>query len=313
MRIKMKTQSSNKTMKEGFKEFYNHCRVKNLSNKTLKYYEDNYYIFTNFFNDRDLINTITSDTIDNYIIHLKENTQCNSRSINTRLGAIRTILYYFMKLGYMEKFEIQLVKTIKKVKETYTDVELLLLLKKPNIKKCDFTEYRDWVIVNYLLSTGNRLDTVINIKIQDLNFNDELILLQATKNKKQQLIPMSKTMVKVLQEYLQYRKGELEDYLFCNIYGIKLTGNALENSIRKYNQRRGVNKTSIHLFRHTFAKKWILSGGDIFRLQKILGHSSIDIVKNYVNMFSNDLKIDFDKFNPLEQFSLNKQSLKLRK
>ena len=61
-----------------------------------------------------------------------------------------------------------------------------------------------------------------------------------------------------------------------------------------------MTKTSIHLFRHTFAKNWILSGGDIFRLKSILGHSSLEIVKEYVNMFGGDLKKDFDKFNPLE-------------
>jgi len=61
-----------------------------------------------------------------------------------------------------------------------------------------------------------------------------------------------------------------------------------------------VQKTSVHLFRHTFAKKWILSGGDIFRLQKLLGHSSLEIVKEYVNIFGADLKAQYDTFNPLE-------------
>jgi len=54
------------------------------------------------------------------------------------------------------------------------------------------------------------------------------------------------------------------------------------------------------LFRHTFAKKWILSGGDIFRLQKLLGHSSLEIVKEYVNIFGADLKAQYDAYNPLE-------------
>jgi integrase/recombinase XerD len=66
----------------------------------------------------------------------------------------------------------------------------------------------------------------------------------------------------------------------------------LKLAIGKYNQKRGVNKTSVHLFRHTFAKNWITNGGDIFRLQKILGHSSIEMVKEYVEMFSDDLKRD---------------------
>ena len=157
------------------------------------------------------------------------------------------------------------------------------------------------MIINYLLSTGNRVSTIVNIKNKDIDFENGFITLEKTKNKKQQLIPLSATMAKILQEYMQYRRGEPEDYLFCNIYGKKLTEDALKHSIGRYNRRRGVMKTSIHLFRHTFAKKWILAGGDIFRLQKILGHSSLDIVREYVNMFSNDLQKDYDKFNALEQ------------
>lgn len=68
----------------------------------------------------------------------------------------------------------------------------------------------------------------------------------------------------------------------------------------KYNRKRGVSKTSAHLYRHTFAKRWILNGGDIFRLQKLLGHSNLDIVKEYVNMFGHDLTKDYTSFNPLD-------------
>jgi len=77
--------------------------------------------------------------------------------------------------------------------------------------------------------------------------------------------------------------------------------NPLEN-----NNKRGINKTSMYLFRHTFAKMFILNGGDVFRLQKILGHRSIEIFKEYVNMFTNDLKKDFDNFNPLENINKSK-------
>jgi integrase/recombinase XerD len=76
--------------------------------------------------------------------------------------------------------------------------------------------------------------------------------------------------------------------------------------------RRGVEKTSIHLFRHTFSKKWIKNGGDIFRLQKILGHSSMKVVREYVNMFNDDLKDNFDRFNPLEEFSDRKKYIQMK-
>lgn len=59
------------------------------------------------------------------------------------------------------------------------------------------------------------------------------------------------------------------------------------------------------MFRHTFAKKWILNGGDAFSLKKILGYGSMKMVREYVNMFDEDLKKDFNTFNPLEEFNDN--------
>ena len=103
-------------------------------------------------------------------------------------------------------------------------------------------------------------------------------------------------------EYVSIRDGEADNFLFCNSYGQRLDENSCKHTINSYNKRRGVCKTSLHLFRHTFAKNWILNGGDIFRLQKILGHSSIETVREYVNMFSNDLKRDFDSFNPVKGY-----------
>ncbi|HCJ59009.1 MAG TPA: integrase [Clostridiaceae bacterium] len=312
-KIKMKQEVKNKNPNEAFTEFKKHCTIKNLSEKTIKYYDECFLSFLKFYGETNPLADISKDTIDDYIIYLRTNTGFNDVSINTRLRGIRTILKHFMELGYIEDFKISLIEAEKPLKETYTDEELELLLKKPNIKTCSFPEYRTWVIVNYLLSTANRLSTITNIKIEDLNFDDELLQLKKVKNKKQYIIPMSTSLAKILQEYLMYRKGKSEDYLFCTVEGEKLSTNTLESNIRRYNLKRGVSKTSIHLFRHTFAKKWILAGGDIFRLQKILGHSSLDVVREYLNMFSDDLKISFNKFNPLEQFKTNKNYIKMRK
>jgi len=207
-----------------------------------------------------------------------------------------------MKQGYTYPFQICLVKAVKKVKETYTDHELTALLEKPDINKTTFADYRNWVLVNYFLATGNRKSTVGNIKIGDIDFSSGVIHLSRTKNRREQIIPMSSSLSKVLREYLQYRKGNAEDYLFCGVSAEKMSEASISLAIRRYNKSRGVMKTSVHLFRHTFAKKWILNGGDVFRLQKMLGHSSMEIVREYVNMFGDDMKKDFDSFNPLEEF-----------
>ena len=311
MRISMKPKLEKKTMEEGFQDFITQCKVKNLSERTIVYYKQCNKEFTAFYNGE--IANINIDVVSNFILYLKDKPSIQDTTINIWLRGLRVIFYYWMGRNYMEKFKISLIKTEKNIKETYTEAELKKLLKKPNMKICNFSEYREWVIVNYLLSTGNRINSLVNVKIKNINFESGCVLIEKTKNKKQQMIPLSKTLEKLLMEYLEFRNGEAEDYLFCSIQGMKLTTTSLAHSIAKYNEKRGVTKTSVHLFRHTFAKMWILAGGDIFRLQKILGHSSLEVVKEYVNMFGDDLKRDFDKFNPLEQLSITNEYLKMKK
>ena len=188
---------------------------------------------------------------------------------------------------------------------------MAVLLKKPNLKTATFTEYKMWVFSNYLLATGNRLSSALAIQIKDLDFENHLIQVNKTKNRKAQIIPMSDTLCTILKEYLKYRKGTEEDYLFCNTRGGKGDLRTYQDMLASYNRSKGVSKTSAHLYRHTFAKKWILNGGDIFRLQKILGHSDLSVVKEYVQMFGNDLTVGFDKFNPLDRLTVNQHTAKL--
>lgn len=312
-KIEMKKKSTKKSFGEGYKEFILNCNVRNLSPYTIKHYDD---IVNNtwykFFSPEEPISEITSKTIDNFIMFMRTKTNGNDVTVNTNIRAIRAICYFFMRLGYLEEFKIQEIKFTKDIIETYSEAEIKLLLKKPDVDKCSFIEYRNWVVVNFLLATGCRISTLVNIKIQDLDFDNMLITYKHTKNRKQQIVPTSNSLKKVLDEYLQYRAGEREEYLFINAYGNKLKPTLLNENLRDFNRKRGVIKTGVHRWRHTFAKMWILEGGDIFRLQKILGHSSLDVVKEYVDMFTNDLQRDFNSFSPLEQMTENKKFIKMK-
>lgn len=171
--------------------------------------------------------------------------------------------------------------------------------------------YIQRVIVNFLLATGVRLSTLINLKIKHLDFDNMLITLSHTKNRRVQLIPMSRTLSKVLQEYLMYRKGEPEDYLFCNQWGNKFSRPGVQRAIQSYHLKRGINKTSIHMYRHTFARIAVLNGIDPLRLQKILGHRTLEMTRHYINLWGNDLKEGFDRYNPLEVLSNKGDKIKL--
>lgn len=304
--LKLTLQSSNDlSVKECFEGYIEKCIIKNLSAETIELYRNQFDVFSRTLDNPDkAISDITIKDVEHFILTKRQQQTCNEITINSYLRGIRAFLYYAMEENFLAHFKIIIPKTTKKIKETYQDDELRKLLQKPNLKTATFTEYKTWVLSNYLLATGNRLSSALNIQICDLDFNNQLIQVNKCKNRKAQIIPMSDTLSKILREYLKYRKGTDNDYVFCNTTGDKADLRTYQDMLAKYNRGRGVEKTSAHLYRHTFAKKWILNGGDIFRLQKMLGHSDLTVVKEYVQMFGNDLTIDFDKFNPLDRMEL---------
>ena len=209
---------------------------------------------------------------------------------------------------------MQNYKSEETIKETYTDKELERLLKKPNMRACAFAEYRTWVIINLLVNNGTRAATVRNIKNKDVDLENLVIYLRHTKSKKSQVIPLCTELCGILKEYLRIRGGSDDDFLFPTENGEQLKEHGLRSSVARYNNRRGIQKTSIHAFRHTFARKYLVDcGGNAFTLQRLLGHSTLDMTKHYCAIFDADIAKNYDRFSPLAQMKSNSTRIKIQK
>lgn len=323
------------------KEFLIEQEVKGNSKDTLRYYESSFRRMNKFIAKNELPNNmlekvknenefvklgeqmplgvlLDKDFEVDFKRHLEES-GCNPRTVNTYFRAYRAFAYYCMDEGWIPIRKISIKTSKAPIKQVYSEEELKKLLKKP--KTSDFTEYRNWVVVNYMLATGNRLSSIVALNIEDVDLENGYINVNTQKNKKPVSIPLVKQMRRILKEYISLYRNLEDDNdlsptepLFCNRFGERLTGDGLINAISKYNKNRGVNKTSIHLFRHTFAKDWILRGGDLFSLQKMLGHSSLDMVKNYANLYSRDIKDKAEEFSLLSNTKRTTgETLKMRK
>jgi integrase/recombinase XerD len=217
-------------------------------------------------------------------------------------------MHFLMNEGYLESFPMKSIKVDDAPVETYTDNELRVLLKKPNIKKCTFAEYRNWVITNLFFSTGIRQRSCLFLKVKDIDFDNHLLHVNVTKNRKALIVPLSTSMVQILKEYLNHRQHKNDDeYLFCTSHGDQMTKGNLYHNLYEYNKARGVERTGIHRYRHTFAKQWILNGGNVVSLSKILGHSSLDITQNYLNILVSDVGKEVESLNLIDKFSDKKR------
>ena len=298
------------TIEETFKDFIISRKTKGLAEKTLQSYQSQFGAVAKHLDVKMDIAMLQKADLDAMIISMRD-AHLSPNSINSYTRTLKSFFSWCNEQG-ITRLNISLYKAEETVKETYSDAELAALLKKPDIRKATFAEYRDWVIINFLLNCGSRAATVRAIQIRDVDLDGGMVFYRHTKNRKAQVIPLCSAMVAILREYLRHRGGEAADYLFCTETGSQLTENGLRQSIARYNTRRGVQKTSIHLFRHTFARKYLIDcGGDAFTLQKLLGHSTLAMTKHYCAIFDADLTKNYDKFSPLAQLKSNSTRIKM--
>ena len=298
------------TIEETFSDFIISKKTKGLAEKTLQSYQSQFQAVARHMDVKMDIAMLQKADLDAMIISMRD-ASLSPNSINSYTRTLKSFFSWCNEQG-ITRLNIPLYKAEETVKETYSDLELSALLKKPDIRKATFAEYRDWVIINFLLNCGSRAATVRAIQIRDVDLDGGMVFYRHTKNRKAQVIPLCSAMVAILREYLRHRGGEAADYLFCTETGSQLTENGLRQSIARYNTRRGVQKTSIHLFRHTFARKYLIDcGGDAFTLQKLLGHSTLAMTKHYCAIFDADLTKNYDNFSPLAQMKSNSTRIKM--
>jgi len=309
-RLKIVRESA-MTFEDGCNKYLDNCRERNLRAATINHYKQSYKQFYKFFGKELLLKNFSESLYKKYVIYLTE-TLNNDVSINSYLRDLITTLHFLMDEEYISHFKMRAIKVNKSHVETYTDEELITLLKKPNLKSCSFAEYQSWVMTNFLFATGVRQRSLINIIIKDVDFDNSVVYVNVTKNRKPLIVPINQTLLSILNEFLKYRQHKSNnDFLFCNVYGKQLVKSTSYYMLYHYNKKRGVQTTGIHRYRHTFAKQWILSGGNVVALSRILGHSSLEITQNYINLLVSDVAKQVQEINLLDKFSA-KKSIKMR-
>ncbi|WP_198158010.1 tyrosine-type recombinase/integrase [Paenibacillus sp. P22] len=224
-------------------------------------------------------------------------------TINKLIRGWRAFFNWVHTEGYVDTNPFNGIGTIKAEKriiETFSDAQLKAILAAPN--RSTFTGYRDYTIMMTLLDTGVRISELAGIRMFDIDWKARHILVYG-KGRKERLVPFSRTLEKALRTYLEVR-GVLEtDNLFVNIDNNPFKVRGIQETIADYGKEARIKgvRCSPHTFRHTFAKLYIMNGGDAFSLQKILGHTSLEIVRMYVNLFGTDVNAQHAKFSPLDR------------
>lgn len=151
-----------------------------------------------------------------------------------------------------------------------------------------FPGHRNFLIMCTLIDCRLRISELINLRLNDANLKDGYFLVMG-KGSKQRIFPFSLELRRRLIKYMLLREKNGFDpkngYLFPGTAngGQRLSPVTLGHTISETGRKIGLtgDKISCHTFRHTFAKNYVINGGDVFSLQKILGHTSLAMVRHY--------------------------------
>lgn len=302
-------------MSQLFEIFKTKQKIWGKKEASIKSYENLCQRFLDFVGGDTLSSEITSDKFDEYSLMLLNTPTVNDVSRATYLRHARVLVYFGRDNGYISRdLKVIVPKAVAECKIPQSNEEIEKLIIEVDIKNSTFSEYRNWVMVWWILSYGSRSGTIRNLRIKHVIFNTGDVIIPNEKGRTEYILPLTSFMREVLRDYLSYRKPKNEeDFLFPNPYGNQLTENSIRNSFQKYCKKREVKNASIHNLRHYFAREYYLEKKDILMLKIIMGHKDIKTTERYVNLLVGQVFNDYEAGIPATKFIKKKgEKIKLK-
>ena len=286
----IKKKEEQNTNEKYINSFLSAKEVEGCSVRTIKYYREN---IENLILKLDKpIKIITTEDIRKYLSDYKELNNCSSVTIDNLRRIFSSFFSWLEDEDYIIKSpvrRIHRVKTATLVKETFSDENIETMR-----DECKFI--RDLAMIELLYSTGIRVGELVNLNIEDLNFEDRSCIVQGKGNKQREVYFDARTKIHLL-EYLETRIDE-NPALFVSLnspYG-RLGIGGVETRLRELGNECNINKDHPHKLRRTMATNAIDKGMPIEQVQKLLGHVQIDTTMQYAMVNQSNVKLAHRKF-----------------
>ena len=288
------------TIQQALTEFQIEQQIRGNTPKTVQYYSLSVGLYARFAGFDTPLQEITLNSLRAYYLHLLER-NISSTTIQTYIRALRSFLTWCYQQEYIpvnlsEKF--RLPKAQRKAIDVLTDSEVRRLLLCFNLRY--LVHLRNYCMCSLMLDSGLRLHEVVTLTIEHTHLPEGYIIVDG-KGNKQRVVPLGMNTRKFLFRYLSRRPGCASTdrvFLMSNLQPV--TDATLRQMFRKLKKRSGIPRLRAHLLRHTFATRYLENGGDMYALQQILGHTSLEMVKKYVHSTTRKLVPKFPEFSPLD-------------
>lgn len=262
----------------------------NYSQNTIKTYSSIIHKFTTYlknqiaiYNEKEFIKFFNG-----YIIHLKQVKNVSQNYIYLVTVVIKKFLE-FNNIRFLDSIAIP--KRTKPSPNFLTQKEVKQLLDSitwDENSDSDFrviTKIRDKLIVTLLYSSGLRVSELINLTIDDVNFEEKQLSIVSRNNSR--VILLDKSSNQLIQKYLK-KRTQKSKYLVVNKSGNQLTPRYVQLMIKKYGNESGIKKKiTPHILRHSYATHLLEQGVNIKIIQEILGHSNLSTTQIYNQHINN--------------------------
>ena len=286
----IKTDNDEKNQTDYSDIFVSAKRVEGCSERTLNYYKTTIDNMLNSVNKK--VNNIETDDLRKYLADYQLNNQCSKVTIDNVRRILSSFFAWLEDEDYIIKSptrRIHKIKTMKTVKETYSDEELEEMR-----DSCD--EIRDLALIDFLSSTGVRVGELVILNIKDIDFENRSCVVLGKGSKQREVYFDARTKIH-LQNYLSTRIDN-NQALFVSLLHpfnrLKISG--VEIRLRELGNKININRVHPHKFRRTMATKAIDKGMPIEQVQVLLGHSKIDTTLEYAMVNQNNVRNSHKRF-----------------
>lgn len=234
----------------------------------------------------------------------------SGHTVNCYLRSLRIFFSWLVSEGIIgtSPFErVKIPRPPRKVIPTFSDSQLQQLLGLIDTKSAE--GYRDYALILTLLDTAIRVSELCSLRLDNI-WLEEGILKVLGKGNKERLIPIGKQVQRLLWHYINRYRPEPTwvncDFLFLTRNGRPLNKDRVEKIMAYYGRKAGLKgvRCSPHTLRHTAAVRFLRNGGDVFSLQRMLGHASLEMTRRYCELADIDVKRAHMRASPVDNLDL---------
>ena len=276
---------------------------KGNTKNTASAYKNDLIQFTDWLNKKQFeLKNLTENNLEAYLIYLGKRGYKTS-SISRKTACLKAFFKFLLSENYKKNNlmkNINRTNSSKLLPKSLPDNEINLIFK--NLEKIKKNKFRDKAIFEILYGCGLRVSELINLDIENINFEDSEVKCTG-KGNKQRIVPTNESCIISVNDYIEFERNfiKIKDSkaLFVNKNGRRLSRQSIWSIVKDCTKSINLSiEVTPHTLRHSFATELLKGGANIREVQELMGHSSLSATQIYTSLDNNWVKKEYSNSHP---------------